>query len=113
MLLCRGSTSVDLGDIDNDGDVDVVMVFLQNQIMNVFLNIGDGSSFVRMETDTHNYNSRGEEIGYRANQGHQIIRMADVDGDMDLDIAIGSRGCSVDGYSHPCANVALILNQQC
>ena len=110
----RGSNSVDLGDIDSDGDLDIVMVFLRGSVMKVFLNAGDGSEYIEMDTDTHNYQWRGEDIGYNPNsQGHQIVRMADVDGDLDLDVAIGSRGCSFEHYAHPCANVALIMNQQC
>jgi hypothetical protein len=101
-----------VGDIDNDGDIDVVVTTLQsvgnNGQLSCYVNQGDGHMIVRRCADQH---------AWRAELG-------DIDNDGDLDIVIGGNSLAskkewadVDGmggcnglYSCPRAYNGILLN---
>jgi len=66
------SLGIDIGDIDGDGDVDMVY----SQANKVFLNDGSG-----------NYTDTGQNLG---NSNSTAIALGDIDGDGDLDMVVGN-----------------------
>lgn len=73
------SRGVDAGDIDGDGDIDIVVANHNIQIR-LYVNRGDGY-----------FEDRGDMIP-DARYYTNTVKMADIDNDMDLDIAVGNRG---------------------
>ena len=69
------SLGIDIGDIDGDGDVDMV-VANYSQANKVFLNDGSG-----------NYTDTGQNLG---TSNSTAIALGDIDGDGDLDMVVGN-----------------------
>ena len=77
-------SDVELGDIDNDGDADLVIAVNNHDQSQLYLNDGAGTfteiTATHFPVDSHS---------------HQSVHLADVDGDGDLDVALaGSGGAS-------------------
>ena len=70
------SLGVDIGDIDGDGDLDMVVANYSGQANKIFLNDGSG-----------NYSDSGQNLG---NSNSTSITLGDIDGDGDLDMVVGN-----------------------
>lgn len=77
------SGSVDLGDVDGDGDLDAFVVNSRGQSNRVWFNDGAG-----------NFTDSGQRLG--GNSWSNDVELADLDGDGDLDaFVVNSRGTSL------------------
>jgi hypothetical protein len=86
---------IDLGDVDKDGDLDLVSVCPLNGVNKLYLN--DGKGFFMDSGQSLNLSSD-------SNESH-AVRFGDVDYDGDLDIVIGDWNLGIkiflnDGYGH-------------
>lgn len=84
--------SVSLGDLDGDGDLDMVVANPLSDEMSVLLNSGDGTF--------------ATQIHYAAGSSPHIVSLGDLDGDTDLDMVM-----MLDGGEDNLDDVSVLLNQ--
>ena len=90
------SENIDVGDVDNDGDYDVVVANGGDgsaQANVIFINNGGAQGGT---TGTFS-NQTGTRFAGIPNDTSRDCEFADVDGDFDLDIYISNRGTTVNG----------------
>jgi hypothetical protein len=90
------SENIDLGDVDNDGDYDVIVANGgdgSNQANEIYINNGG----VQGGTEGTFSNATGARFSGVPNDRSRDIEFADFDADCDLDIYVSNRGTTTEG----------------
>ena len=91
------------GDVDGDGDHDLVFLNGKDRRVNLAINDGSGS----FTTTSIDFGVPVREIGPLSGGFHQGMNLGDIDGDSDLDIAVA---LDRDVGTHPDVGHAIFVN---
>ncbi len=72
----RSPSSVAVGDLDGDGDLDLAVANQRDDSVSILLNLGDGTF--------------ADDVFYWAGDGPWSVAVGDLDGDRDLDLAVAA-----------------------
>ena len=100
-----GPRSVAVGDMDGDGAPDLVVLNAVSDDVSVLLNAGAGT-FAGQVTYSAGVVGDWTNIGYQFPVGGAAVLLADLDGDGDLDLALGNGGPE----GSPGSTVSVLLN---